>query len=440
EAPNLSAVEAVLIQTYQRMVYLEAMGTDARSALQELSKLKYELDTSRKQNEILRHERWEYQQKAIELETQLRMLKESLWPRGWKEEPEDGMGIVDRKVASAGSVTAKQSEKTFDSEFSDSLNHSIPRMGLVGISARQQFYRKTRYQDPDMQTCHLERRTTHSLDQASVSVGLLRVDLVVQRDPLFPAANGIPFVFVHGLRIPSSAYKSLLTMLAAKGFRVLTYDLYGRSYSDAPNATYTDSFYVAQLRLLLAHVVPQWKRFNLAGLSLGGRIVAGFAALYGDMLNSLVLMCPALFLKPIPMEAGAPPPPLGAVPQNAPGYKEQMAATETILVQQKHLLGFGRAIYSTLTNWHPDPDNSSGGHLELTTISQRFPSLPVLAVWGTKDIVVPFAIVDKIRSRIQGLEVFAEDGHGHEVGLSSAKNCAERIANFVEKAITKAAL
>ncbi|KXS16377.1 alpha/beta-hydrolase [Gonapodya prolifera JEL478] len=250
---------------------------------------------------------------------------------------------------------------------------------------------------------------------------------------LFGPENGVPFVFVHGLRIPSASYKTLLLILADKGLRILTYDLYGRAYSDAPNAVYSDEFYAAQLRLLLSEVVPQWKRFHLSGLSLGGRIVTKFASVHGDKLESLTLMCPAVFLTPLPMEPGAPPPPLAPVPENAPGYDEQVAATKTIAVQQKHLPGFARAIYSTITSW--DPESSTGGDVELKTIAARYPSLPVLAVWGTADSAVPFAIADKIKERVPHLELWVKEGHGHEVGLSAPDEVAEAVGGFVRRAV-----
>ena len=41
-------------------------------------------------------------------------------------------------------------------------------------------------------------------------------------------------VCVHGLTTPSQVWDSIAEGLAAQGFRVLTYDLYGRGFSDRP--------------------------------------------------------------------------------------------------------------------------------------------------------------------------------------------------------------
>lgn len=94
-------------------------------------------------------------------------------------------------------------------------------------------------------------------------------------------------VLIHGLSVPSMIWQDVAPELAAKGYRVLVYgasphhrttsahslaclspppDLYGRGYSDAPQATYDVSLYVTQLALLLQYV--GWDKADLAGISM----------------------------------------------------------------------------------------------------------------------------------------------------------------------------
>jgi pimeloyl-ACP methyl ester carboxylesterase len=63
----------------------------------------------------------------------------------------------------------------------------------------------------------------------------------------------------------------------AKGHRVLTYDLYGRGYSDRPGGEQDARFFIRQLEDLLEHQgVTQ--PVTLLGYSMGGAIGAAFAA------------------------------------------------------------------------------------------------------------------------------------------------------------------
>ena len=50
-------------------------------------------------------------------------------------------------------------------------------------------------------------------------------------------------VCVHGLTTPSFVWQGLTAGLTAMGYRVLTYDLYGRGYSDRPKGDQTDAFF-----------------------------------------------------------------------------------------------------------------------------------------------------------------------------------------------------
>lgn len=61
-------------------------------------------------------------------------------------------------------------------------------------------------------------------------------------------------------------YQDVAPVLAAKGYRVLLYDLYGRGYSDAPQTTHDAALYVTQLALLMQHI--RWEKANIVGVSM----------------------------------------------------------------------------------------------------------------------------------------------------------------------------
>ncbi len=105
-------------------------------------------------------------------------------------------------------------------------------------------------------------------------------------------ADGPVCVCVHGLTTPSFVWGGLTPGLVERGYRVLTYDLYGRGYSDRPRAPQDRAFFLDQLRELLAHQGVE-DDFTLIGYSMGGAISTAFAAEHPDRVNRLVLLAPA---------------------------------------------------------------------------------------------------------------------------------------------------
>ena len=63
--------------------------------------------------------------------------------------------------------------------------------------------------------------------------------------------NGPVVVFVHGFSVPSYTWRNNTRPLADAGYRVLSFDLYGRGYSDRPLTAYDRSLFTSQLKDLL---------------------------------------------------------------------------------------------------------------------------------------------------------------------------------------------
>lgn len=104
--------------------------------------------------------------------------------------------------------------------------------------------------------------------------------------------GGPVLVCVHGLSTPSFVWGPLLPLLTDLGYRVLTYDLFGRGYSDRAAGRQDTRFFLDQLKDLLdAEAVTG--RFSLMGYSMGGAISAAFTAEKPDRVQRLVLLAPA---------------------------------------------------------------------------------------------------------------------------------------------------
>ncbi|KAF8244885.1 alpha/beta-hydrolase, partial [Wilcoxina mikolae CBS 423.85] len=114
----------------------------------------------------------------------------------------------------------------------------------------------------------------------------------------FGPAHGKKILLVHGISTPSVVFGSLATALAADGYRVMTFDLFGRGYSDAPvGVDYDERLFTTEIFYALYSSPLSWDRFSLVGYSLGGGISVAFAAHFAERIESLVLFAPAGILK-----------------------------------------------------------------------------------------------------------------------------------------------
>jgi pimeloyl-ACP methyl ester carboxylesterase len=98
-------------------------------------------------------------------------------------------------------------------------------------------------------------------------------------------------IFIHGLSVPSESYllSEIHSYYTNEGFRFLTFDLYGRGYSDAPDTRYTPALFAGQLQELL-FALNISEPFCLMGLSMGGGIASYYAKIYPDRVKKLVLI------------------------------------------------------------------------------------------------------------------------------------------------------
>ncbi len=106
-------------------------------------------------------------------------------------------------------------------------------------------------------------------------------------------ADGKKLLLVHGISTPSAAWSNMVPLLVQAGYQVLMYDLMGRGYSDAPlDIPYDAHLFTSQIAYVLA-AFPDWDRFDLVGMSLGGPIATTFAHYFPQRVKRLYLLCPA---------------------------------------------------------------------------------------------------------------------------------------------------
>ena len=228
-------------------------------------------------------------------------------------------------------------------------------------------------------------------------------------------------VCVHGLTTPSFVWQPLASGLVTHGFRVLVYDLYGRGFSDRPEGVQDKGFFNRQLQDLLAHLGIE-EPFHLIGYSMGGAIATGFAAIYPARVRRLVLLASAgLARADAPMmrfirDRGIAGKwlMLAAYPHRMRRGIQAESAQHKVPPEisegqeaQLEFQGFVPAVLASLRGILARP--LEGEHMAI-----RQSGLPVLALWGAEDAVIPAAAMGQLAAwnRDARQDVIEDAGHG----------------------------
>ncbi|HRN49701.1 MAG TPA: alpha/beta hydrolase [Anaerolineales bacterium] len=212
--------------------------------------------------------------------------------------------------------------------------------------------------------------------------------------------SGKPVILIHGFSMPSFIWDNTFSALAAAGFKVIRYDLYGRGWSDRPQARYDKALFVRQLAELMEALKLQ--QASLVSLSMGGVIAAEFAFRFPKRVSGLSFVDPAGF------DLGLPPavkavfwPGVGELLLGMLGRMGRKTLLESMLAdfyqptpeaiesfkaryfEQMQYRGFKRALLSSLRSGMLDED------LQLYRRLGEMDA-PVQLIWGELDDTVPF--------------------------------------------------
>lgn len=224
-------------------------------------------------------------------------------------------------------------------------------------------------------------------------------------------------VLVHGFSVPYYIWDPTADALAAAGFRVLRYDLYGRGYSDRPDATYDADLYDRQLLGLLDGLGIAGP-VDLVGLSMGGPIIVTFADRRPERTGKLALVDSA-YHGARSLDLATATPYVGeflmtvttapALPESQlddfydPSRFPDWPAKYRVQMQYK---GFRRALLSTLRHF-------AGRDVEPEFARVGQSGRPVLLLWGSDDLTVPVEITADIRKAIPQAELHVIEEAAH---------------------------
>lgn len=105
--------------------------------------------------------------------------------------------------------------------------------------------------------------------------------------------NGALVVLIHGGGVAGNkVWTKTIPALIEAGYRVLSYDLYGRGYSDRPDVLYRPELLYMQFEALLSALHIEGS-FHLLGQSMGAMVATNFAVKQPERVKKLIYIAPA---------------------------------------------------------------------------------------------------------------------------------------------------
>ena len=237
------------------------------------------------------------------------------------------------------------------------------------------------------------------------------------------AGQGPVLVLVHGLSTPSWVFTGLTRGLTMLGFRVLSYDLYGRGLSARPKVTHDRALFINQLVELLDSQGIKTP-VTLLGYSMGGAISTVFAAAFPERVERLILLAPAgIEYHPAPFLARAARSGrfgdwlwgvLGAqlIRQGAIADAKRPNAIPDLaqrIARETATKGYLRAILSSERNMLAEKLEPEHRTLAST-------GMPVMAIWGETDTTIPLSSMGKLTQWNRNAYQFVVPKADHALG------------------------
>jgi len=215
--------------------------------------------------------------------------------------------------------------------------------------------------------------------------------------------------------------------LVNSGYQVLTFDLFGRGYSDCPEGDQDSDYFAHQIELLLKSIGKFDQKIGLIGHSMGGAIVMRYADIYPDAVNWLVLVAPAGLLsltlvkfvrccsllrnlmisqQLTPENARKMWNKLMYQPDTHPELLDMIARYQ--LYQLEHNQNLRRAITSTVLHF---PLGGAESLASIKRVGQH--KRPVLFLWGKDDEIVPFNLYEQFATIFPQAQLVSFDKCGH---------------------------
>lgn len=248
--------------------------------------------------------------------------------------------------------------------------------------------------------------------------------------------SGEVVVLVPGATLGLWIWRDLPAVLAARGYRVLRYDLLGRGLSQRPRTRYDADLFDEQLAQLLDSQAIS-RPVHLVGLAFGCLIAAEYARRHPDRVQTVAMLGPDGFgvsmnvgdrIKQLPV--------IGEVlirlvgntrlTERLDGYTsnaEILAWLRAHYGPELRRAGFKRALLSSVRNM---PIHDARDLYRSIDRSK----MPQMAIWGEADRITPMPGIGQLRGIFEQSEVVALAGVGHLPHVEALAETAETLQRF----------
>lgn len=239
-------------------------------------------------------------------------------------------------------------------------------------------------------------------------------------------------ILVHGFSTPKFVWNQVTPELVEAGFQVITFDHLGRGYSDRPEGPYDSNLYRRELLDLIAGL-NLTTPVSLVGYSMGGANVIDFAAEHPDQVKQLVLIAPAGYMGNSGSLSALAKPVVGdyiatvfgkeyAIKSIRKEVNSGAAPAEMLPLfeQQASYKGYTNALLSTLRHY---PMGDLGDRYQLVGKT----NIPVHAIWGTADQVVPYCGLAEMAEDVPQLTSTTLDDGNHNITYARAQEVTQAI-------------
>lgn len=254
--------------------------------------------------------------------------------------------------------------------------------------------------------------------------------------------NGPQVVCIHGLTSPSYVWTGLVKGFVLMGFRVLTYDLYGRGLSACPEGAQNPAYFRKQLEDLLAEQNVDANAI-FVGYSMGGAIAVDYAQAHPENVQRLILLATAglgqtlsplvKFMVKVPLIGDGLMYVCGGkiFGQSTRAMDAAKAAVPNMQpwpIEERGLRGFLPAVLSSYR--HTLSVNQAQAHREISEAD-----IPVLAIWAENDTAVPLSAMGKLAEVNREAYQEVVKGADHSLPYSHPQEIIAAVQEFLRDAV-----
>jgi pimeloyl-ACP methyl ester carboxylesterase len=244
-------------------------------------------------------------------------------------------------------------------------------------------------------------------------------------------------ILVHGFSTPKFVWEQVTPSLLAAGYQLITYDHLGRGFSDRPEGPYDAALYRSELTGLITGLELATP-LTLVGYSMGGANVVDFAAANPTQVKQLLLIAPAGYMRNAESLSPLSTPLLGEWLATVFGKQYARGAIKSEIEaglapadmldkfdQQAAYSGYTDALLSTLR------------HFPMADLADRYrivgeTNIPVTAIWGTADKVVPYAGAALMAEDVGQLELITLPDGTHNITYARAAEVAVALVSALQ--------